>query len=125
MGLEGEDGEPHVERGQEDEGAQAGLEGLAGVAAGEELLEEEERQGEHGEDEPGIEVQEQILEVEGPWLGAVEVRAAGLGENVVIDNVPRDDLELFVEKGVDGRVDSLDNLSKSRLKKGARTNVPL
>jgi hypothetical protein len=71
-------------------------------------LEEHEGEGEKGEDEPNVEVQEEVPEVEGPRLGAVQIGAAGLGEDVVLDNVPRDDLKLFVEKSVDGRVASLE-----------------
>jgi hypothetical protein len=71
-------------------------------------LEEHEGEGEEGEDEPNVEVQEEVPEVEGPRLSAVQVGAAGFGEDVVLDNVPRDDLKLFVEKSVDGRVASLE-----------------
>ncbi len=107
VGLQGEDGEPHVEGREEDEGAQARLEGLAGGAAGEDFLQQEERQGDKGEDEPDVEVEEEVLEVEVPRLSAVQVGAASGGEDVVLDDVPRDNLDLFVEKGVDGRVGGL------------------
>ena len=107
VGLEGEDGEPEVEGGEEDEGAQAGLEVGAGGVAGAELFEGEEGEGGEGEEEPDVEVEEEVLEVEGPGLGAVEVGAAGVGEDVVFDDVPGDDFDFFVEEGVDGCVEGL------------------
>jgi len=116
--LAGEDGEPEVEGGEEDEGAQAGLEGGAGGVAGGKLLEEEEREGEEGEEEPDVKVEEEVLEVEGPGLRAVEVGAAGGGEDVVLDDVPGDDLDLFVKEGVYGCVEGLGTvLSGDRLEK--------
>ena len=70
-------------------------------------MEEKKGQGDEGEDEPGVEVEEEVLEVEGPRLGAIEVGAARGGEDVVLDDVPRDDLDLFVKEGVDGCVSGL------------------
>ena len=51
-------------------------------------MEEDEGEGEEGEDEPDVKVQEEVLKVECPRLGAVQVGAAGLGEDVVLDDVP-------------------------------------
>ena len=70
-------------------------------------MEEEDREGEEGEDDADVEIQQEVSEVEGPWLGAVEVGAAGVGEDVVLDDVPRDDFKLSVKESVDGGVGGL------------------
>ncbi len=111
VGLEGKDCEPKVEGGEKDEGAQPGLESGAGGVAGEELLEKEEGEGGEGEDEPDVEVEEEVFEVEGPGLGAVEVGAAGVREDVVFDDVPGDDFHFSVKEGVDGCVEGLGELA--------------
>lgn len=122
VGLEGEDGQPKVEGGDEDEEAQARADVVGG--GGGDLSEEEEGEAEQGEDEPDVEVEEQVTEVERPGLGPVEVGTAGVSEDVVLDNVPGDDLELPVEESVDARVDKLGTQLVSARKKTNREITP-
>jgi hypothetical protein len=72
-------------------------------------LQEKEGEGEECKDEPDVKVQEEVLEVEERRLRAIEVRAASGGEDVVFDDVPRDNLNLLVEECVDRRVKNLDS----------------
>lgn len=88
MWLSGEDGEPEVEWAYENQSAESRGEGLAG----EEFEEDEEGEGEEGEGEEDVEVEEEVADIEVPWLGAVDVRAfVGGAEDVVEDDVEGDE----------------------------------
>ena len=117
--LQRENGKPHVERSQEDHGAEAGLESLGRL--GQELLQHQDGKGEECQDKPDVEVQGKVLEVEIPGLSAIKLGAAGLGEDVVLDNVPRGNLDLPVEEGVDQHISELENFSTRYSKRGQWT----
>lgn len=86
MGLQGEYGEPQVEWREEDDSPQGGGKGTA--TRSDDLLQEEKWQRDQSQHKPQVEVQGQVLEVERPWLSAVQFWTAAFGENVVPDNVP-------------------------------------
>ena len=63
-----------------------------GLLFEEEVLDDEEREGENGEEEPEIEVEGEVAEVVVPGLGAKDVGATGfVAEDVVEDDSPWDD----------------------------------
>lgn len=63
---------------------------------------EEGGKGEEGEGEEDVEAEESVAEVEGGRLRAVEGGTSSrLGEDVVLDDVERDNGELLVSLGVD------------------------
>lgn len=105
MWLSGEDGKPHVEWGNEDNGSKSRLESMS--RGRKKLLKQEERQGCHSQNEPDVEVEHQVLEVKGPRLGAIQIGTTCLGEDVVLDDVPADDSDLFVEEEVNDEVEEL------------------
>lgn len=75
-------------------------------------MQEEQGQREECKNEPDIEVQGQVLEVEIPRLGAIEVGASCGREEVILHDIPGDDLNLLVEERVDGQIEALWLISK-------------
>ena len=86
MGLQRENGEPEVEWREEDNSPQGGRKGA--TTRGDDLLQHEEWQCDQSQNKPQVEVEGQVLEVERPWLSAVQFGASAFGENVLLDNVP-------------------------------------
>lgn len=68
------------------------------------LLKNEQRQGQESQYEPDIEIQYQVLDVEVPWFGAVQVRPSRRREDIVADNVPGHNRRLLVKEVVDPEI---------------------
>lgn len=62
---------------------------------------------------PDVEVECQVLKIECPRLSAVEIWSPSRREDVVLDNVPANDGNLFVEEEVDEKVGKLETLASA------------
>lgn len=107
--LEDEDGEVQVKGNEADREARRRMRLLLGhVARVAEALgvdaqgDEDEERGDEGEREEDVEVDEAVEDVEVPRLGPVQLGAGACdGEQVVSDDVERNDDELLVRRRVD------------------------
>lgn len=105
MRLSGEDGEPHIERGNKDDCSKARLEAL--IRRREDLLEHKQWQRKNCQNEPDVEVEGQIPEIKVPRLSAVQLWASSRRENVVFDDVPGYHDNLFIEEDVEEKISAL------------------
>lgn len=106
MRLDNENTEPHVERSEEGNSPQKRL--VIGSMRPEGRLEDEQRCSQHSENEPNIEVKQQVADIERPWLCAEDLRTSSFApKNVISDDVPRNDGELLEEQIVHSYLSSL------------------
>lgn len=72
------------------------------------MLNKDQWQCSQSQEEPEIEVQGKVADVEVPWLNTVDVRTpASATEYVVLDNVPWYDGYRFVEECLESRLKCL------------------
>lgn len=71
-------------------------------------LQDEQWTAKQGKYKPDVKVEQEIPDVERPWLSAKDARAfSGTTENVVGDDVPRDDNQFTIEDAVDNDLEKL------------------
>jgi hypothetical protein len=102
--LEGEDGQPKIERGEEEDAAQIRL--LEDRLAKNKSMDEVERHGGQSYDEPDVEVEQEVTAIEMPGLGAVNVRTftTASSNNIVPDNVVGHDSNPSIEESVEAEL---------------------